>query len=290
MAIIRKILFPVDFSDSCLGASRFVEDIAGRFQAEVTFLHAVSQSAYMIATPDFGGLALVESYQAGLKAARERMSSYLAEDFKHFDVNRLVVEGDPALKIIEFARQNGTDLIMMPTHGLGPFRRFLLGSITAKVLHDAECPVWSGAHLENAPPLEKISFHKVVCAVDLGPQSERTLQWAAAFAQEHAAELIVLHVVPGAETRPSKYLDRDLVDELAHQATADLTALLGSLGIQGRIVIEGGEPAKRAQTVVESENADLLVIARGAVTEGLGRLRTHSYSIIRSAPCPVVSI
>jgi nucleotide-binding universal stress UspA family protein len=290
MAIIRKILFPIDFSDSCLGAARFVEDIAGRFQAEVTFLHAVNQAAYMIATPDFGGLAMVESYQAGLDAARVRLNDYLAEDFKHFDVKRLVVEGDPALKIIEFAHQNGTDLIMMPTHGLGPFRRFLLGSITAKVLHDAECPVWSGAHLENAPPLEKISFHKVLCAVDLGPQSERTLQWAASFAQEHAAELIVLHVVPGSEVRPAKYLDRDLVDELAHQATTELTALLSRLGIPARIVIESGEPAKHAKSVAEREKADLLVIARGAVTEGLGRLRTHSYSIIRSAPCPVVSI
>jgi nucleotide-binding universal stress UspA family protein len=287
---ISKILFPVDFSESCLGAARYVEDIAGRFQAEVTFLHVVSQNDFLLGTPDFGGLALVENYQASLDAAHQRMGAYLTEEFKHFEVNRLVLEGVPALKIIEHARQNGTDLIMMPTHGLGPFRRFVLGSLTAKILHDADCPVWTGVHLENAPPLEKIAFRKILCAVDLGPQSDSALQWAAGFAAEHQAELIVLHVVHAAETRPAKYLDRDLVAALVAEAKDEVEGLLTRLGIQARVVIEGGEPAKRAQAVAEAEQADMLVIARGAVTEGLGRLRTHSYSMIRSAPCPVVSI
>jgi len=46
---------------------------------------------------------------------------------------------------------------MMPTHGLGGFRRFLLGSVTAKVLHDADCPVWTGVHLERAPHSKQLS-------------------------------------------------------------------------------------------------------------------------------------
>lgn len=287
---ISKILFPVDFSENCLGASRYVEDIAGRFQAEVTFLHVVSQNDFLLGTPDFGALALVENYQAILQAAQDRIGGYLAEDFKHLEVKRLVLEGVPVLKIMEYTQQNGTDLIMMPTHGLGPFRRFVLGSLTAKILHDADCPVWTGIHMENAPPLEKISFRKVLCAVDLGPQSDAALQWAAGFAAEHSAELIVLHVVHAAETRPAKYLDRDLVSTLVRQAKEEVGELLTRLGIQARVVIEGGEPDKRAKAVAEAEKADLMVIARGAVTEGLGRLRTHSYSMIRSAPCPVVSI
>ncbi len=290
MVNIRKILFPIDFSPGCLGMSRYVESIASRFRAEVTFLHAVSQSDFMLGTPDFGGLAMVENYRAGLEASRQRMSNYLAEEFQHLSVKRLVLEGDPASKIIELSQQDDSDLIMMPTHGLGPFRRFILGSLTAKVLHDAGCAVWTGAHLENAPPLEKIAFRKVLCAVDLSPQSEGALKWAAGFAEEHGAELIALHVVPAAETRPAKYLDRDLVETLITEAKAEMGTLLAHLDIPARIVVEGGEPAKRAQLVAETENANLLVIARGAVTEGWGRLRTHSYAIIRSAPCPVVSI
>jgi hypothetical protein len=55
-------------------------------------------------------------------------------------------EGDPASIITEYAARNRVDLIMMPTHGYGTFRSLLLGSVTAKVLHDAECPVWTGVH------------------------------------------------------------------------------------------------------------------------------------------------
>lgn len=290
MLNIRKILFPVDFSETCLGMSRYVENVASQSHAEVTLIHVVNQNDFMLGTPDLGGLAMVENYRAGLEAAQQRMSHYLADEFRHLRVKRLVLEGNPATTITELSQQDGTDLIMMPTHGLGPFRRFILGSLTAKVLHDAACAVWTGAHLENAPPPEKLAFRKVLCAIDLSPQSESALQWAASFAEDKGAELIALHVVPAAETRPAKYLDRDLVETLAVQSKAEVGSLLDSLALRARVVIESGEPAKRAQSVAETENADLLVIARGAVASGWGRLRTHSYAIIRSAPCPVVSV
>ena len=53
-----------------------------------------------------------------------------------------VLSGDAAKIIVEHAHTKGTDLIVMGTHGFGGFRRMLLGSITAKVLHDARCPVF----------------------------------------------------------------------------------------------------------------------------------------------------
>jgi hypothetical protein len=40
----------------------------------------------------------------------------------------------------------GADLVMLPTHELGPLRRFLLGSVAAKVLHDESAVVWTGVH------------------------------------------------------------------------------------------------------------------------------------------------
>ena len=60
-----------------------------------------------------------------------------------------VAEGDPGSRIVEAARASGFDLIMMPSRGRGTFRSALLGSVTAKVLHDAECAVWTAAHTET---------------------------------------------------------------------------------------------------------------------------------------------
>ncbi len=288
---IRKILLPVDFSESCLGASRYVEAFAERFQAELTILHVVNISPYISpGIADFGSTVMMGMSQEAAKWARERMSTYLAEDFKHLQVTRQVVEGDPAREIAGAAKQSGADLIMMPTHGLSVFRRYILGSVTAKVLHDADCAVWTGAHLENAPSLESLRFQKVLCAVDLGLESERALRWAAGFSGEHSAELIVVHAVPAVEARPSKYFDQRFVKVLADQGREAVQALLEALGITARVVVAGGDPAKVASELAQVEGVDQMVIARGGAAGGFGRLRTHAYALIRSAPCPVVSV
>jgi hypothetical protein len=62
---------------------------------------------------------------------------------------------------------------MMPSYGLGFFRPSLLGSVTAKVLHDVGCPVWTSVHAEEAPPLERIGCTKVLCAIDLRERSQQ---------------------------------------------------------------------------------------------------------------------
>jgi hypothetical protein len=80
------------------------------------------------------------------------------------EAKRVVLEGDPARQIVDYAHEEKVDLIVMPTHGYGPFRQFILGSITAKVLHDADCPVWTGVHLEEAPQVTEPHRSGISCA------------------------------------------------------------------------------------------------------------------------------
>jgi hypothetical protein len=56
------------------------------------------------------------------------------------------------------------------------------------------------------------------------------------------------------------------------------------------MIVTGGDPAKAVSEIAQAEQADQMVIARGVIAEGLGRMRTHAYAMIRSAPCPVVSV
>ena len=62
------------------------------------------------------------------------------------------------------------------------------------------------------------------------------------------------------------------------------------VNIPAHICVGGGDPAAVVHAAAEEHAADLVVIGRGAVADGAGRLRTHSYSIIRQSPCPVVSV
>ena len=86
-------------------------------------------------------------------------------------VDTVVCQGDPAAVITEFAETHDVGLVMMPTHGYGRFRSLLLGSVTAKVLHDAKCPVLTDAHTEDPLLWSGRPIESIVCAVDLAPES-----------------------------------------------------------------------------------------------------------------------
>jgi nucleotide-binding universal stress UspA family protein len=190
---------------------------------------------------------------------------------------------------VDVARDERADIIAMPTHGGGPFRRFILGSNTAKVLHDADCPVWTGVHLEQAPALASIPFHSILCAVDLGPQSSQTLEWAAWLARQFGARLGVVHATAGVP---------DLGDDPRWQwrtetraaAGREMFRLLDGVGAEADLSIEAGEPAQVICAAAARVAADVLVIGRGSAAGVFGRLRTNAYAIIRQSPCPVVSV
>jgi nucleotide-binding universal stress UspA family protein len=263
MLPFKKILFPVDFSGQSRGAARYVEAIAGRFNAAVTLLNA--------SDPQYNDLLLDSPARR-----RERLDTFLGKDFEYLNVERALAAGDPASSIVNLANAGHFDLIMMPTHGLGGFRRFLLGSITAKVLHDADCPVWTGVHLEQAPPLEKIVFRSFLCAVNLDPHSQLVLECAVELADEYRATLTVVHVAP-------------LMTE-AESIQWQIGEWLGSAAGRTTVRIENGEIASTVAVVAAETEADLLVIGRNPASGTFGRLRTDGYSIIRKSPCPVISI
>ncbi len=80
---------------------------------------------------------------------------------------------------------------MMPSHGY-TFEQFLLGSVTAKVVHGSQCPVWTGAHVEKAPA-EVCNPQRSVRG-RFGPRSHKTMSWAAQMAAEFGAGLTLVHV------------------------------------------------------------------------------------------------
>ncbi len=271
----KKILFPVDFSERCSSAARMVEIFAGRFQAELTLVHVIEPLSYNDIPVDSSGIA------------EQRLGSFLVDELKHFDVRRLLLDGDPASKILEYAHSEKSDLIMLPTHGYGGFRRLILGSVTAKILHAAECPVWTGVHMENVPRLEDISIRKILCAIDLESQSCPTTAWATKLAGEFGAELAMVHVVSGAkDVSGAEVPNQDLIS----QATERVQAVQACVGSQGQAFVLGGEVASAVCECAAREKADLLLIGRSVKNGVLGRLRANAYSIIRQSPCPVVSV
>lgn len=283
MVSFAKILIPIDFSERCLGAARFSIPLAERFQSEITLLHIEPP-------PEAPPEGAPEWYEERQARAEKKLRDFLCAAFAHLNVKRVFrVSDDVAEEIDNYAREHSTDLIMMPTRGFGPFRRFLLGSVTAKVLHDAECPVWTGAHVAQGPSAEWLQPSTVLCAVDTTPEDARTLKWAAEAARQLGATLVLLHVerrleAPGEDRYSHEYNRIVLAD-----ANEKLLQLQSDAGTTAEMIVEAGPVAHAVRSVAERLNADLLVIGRGraAATGGLG---LNTYGIIREARCPVISV
>jgi len=281
MRAIERILFPVDFSPNSDGAAHYVKAMADATQAEVTIFHAINSADYLFTAGELGGYVVNDFYQIHLNDTKKKLGDYLRPEFPN--ANRETCEGEAASRIVAFAKSHDIDLIMLPTHGLGPFRRFLIGSITAKVLHDAHCPVWTGVHMEAAPPRENIKLDRILCCVDLGPQADATLRWAEDFAAAHGGKVTIVHAVPAIETRPAKYFDTEFHAELQRQARLEIEKLRYRVHSDAEVLLVDGDPAKAIRQAAVDRHADMLVIGRGSA----GR---HSYNIIRNAPCPTVSV
>jgi nucleotide-binding universal stress UspA family protein len=265
MLPFTRILFPVDYSEHSAGAARYVEAIAGRFDAEVVMLHSVDLPHYNDSLADINPAR-----------KREQLDAFLEKEFEYFRVERVIVRGDPARSILKTATEKHCDLIMMPTHGLGGFRRFLLGSVTAKILHDADCPVFTGAHLEQAPSLENIEFRTFLCAVSSEGYGRKVLAAAAEFANVYRGKLVVVHAT-GTVEKPAS-------------ARHEIEQAVAAAGVDAEIVIERGEVANIVAAQAAHLNADLLIIGRSPAPGVFGRLRDHAYPIIRQSPCPVISV
>jgi nucleotide-binding universal stress UspA family protein len=287
MQTFQNILFPVDLSEGCAAAAPFIETLARKFDAHVTLLHVLELPPAYFGEP-FGFGTMID-----LSAVREgrqiEVDGFLKDCFHGLCVTRVMLEGDPARNILQYSKEHKVDLIAMPTHGMGVFRTLLLGSVTAKVLHDAECPVWTGVHVEESPP-PSAEFANIMCAVDLSEGSVRTMRFAGKLAQDFNAKLWLIHAIPGAEARPEKYFDADLQAFLEDEARKTIQKMQETAGIAAQLCFGAGEVARVVREAALHHAAGMVVIGRGHASGTLGRLRTNTYSIIRQAPCPVISV
>lgn len=285
---IKHILFPVDFSEQSRLAAPFVASMAKQFGAQVSLI-SVIQPYWEIAGGTLVPAGPIMANPADVEQQLEaRLNGALHTELAGLEVHRIAQLGDPAQTITQYAQSEGIDLIMMPTHGYGPFRTLLLGSVASKVLHDAECPVWTAAHVKEIPAHKQVQT--VLCATDATPKSVPVMQWASEFARGSGGKLRFVHALPARGAWPERQFDREFESTLRQKAREDIERQMQSLGIQAPICLLAGEVSDVVREAATKHAADLVIIGRGTLDETLGRLRTQSYEIIRSAPCPVLSV
>jgi len=136
----KKILVPLDGSELAKMALDQAEKLAKTFDSEIILFQVVPFMP-IYGSPELVTPLIVDEKQ---KEAAERYLANLSEELKKrgLRVAATVRTGQQvAVEIIDFAKEVGADLIIMCTHGRSGISRWVMGSVTLKVLTRAETPI-----------------------------------------------------------------------------------------------------------------------------------------------------
>jgi len=274
----RHILAPVDFSQLSQLALRYAAAFSRCSGAKLTVLHVSSFDV-----PPYFTKGQLEQIQEQLRASQGRARQDLADfaraaleaELPEHDL--LVIEGRPAEGILRAASRTGADLIAMGTHGRSGFNRLMLGSVTERVLREADVPVLT-VRRETPAPAEPLQIREILCPVNDTAIARKALAQAAQMARCFGATLTVLHVH----------------EAKADDGIADLCAWVPpEQRAQCRIreLERSGEASREIIGQAADSGCDLLVIGaqhrRFFDTTVVG---STSVRVVRHAPCPVLTV
>jgi nucleotide-binding universal stress UspA family protein len=289
---LRTILCPVDLSDQSAHALAWAMAIAARHGSRVTVLTAVdpllATAAKVRLTTD-----LVETESR--PALREFVRSLVPETASWAPpIDMDVRVGDPPEIIVGAAARGQADLIVMGTHGLGGFRKLLLGSTAEQVLRRTPIPVLTIPIGDSLPVFPagsgapRLAMKALLVGTDFSETADRALQWAAGFAQDLGASLIVSHVVTPTRVPPQwqPYV-ADLDGDSTNAAESRLRDFVGQVKAPCTIVVSVGRPADALAALAREHEAGLIVVglSRGGPAPG-----SIAYRVVSASQVPVLVV
>jgi nucleotide-binding universal stress UspA family protein len=279
----KFILCPTDFSELATLALHYGKMMAVCFDARLIVLYANPFTP----PPHFtSGQVdeLVKAIEHSKGAAKEYLIPHVHEHIgESIEFEAMVAENQPVPAILHMADEKKADMIIMGTHGRSGFNRFMLGSVTEKVLHETDCPVLTVREKKNAKRPSKDSIRHVLCPINYTEVALKALEHAVAISRCFGAELLVLHVI---ESRSS-----DVKEEVEH---GRLCAWVPS-DIRSRCslkeIVRRGDAAEKIVEVAQDEASDLIVLGaqhkRFSDTTVIGATTVR---VTRHAPCPVLTV
>ena len=284
----EHVLFSFDYSERCRRAAPFVKGMIEKTDAHLTILNVIEDPAARY--PASAAFLITQNERDEILASSAKfLRKYARDTFPSFDVDAACRMGDPAKEIIRTANETHTDVIMMPTRGCGQFRVLLLGSVTAKVLDDAKCPMWTDAHMDQCDRRAGAEIRSILCAVDEKKDCVWVLRKASDLANLYSAALHLVRAAPEIQVS-SDALTARWENALKETARLEMSELREEVGASADICIEEGPVSAVIRCAALAHKADLVIIGRGHLDGFLGRLRTNAHAIIRDSPCPVLSI
>jgi nucleotide-binding universal stress UspA family protein len=290
-----RILVPVDFSEQSRSAFGHGALFARTFGGEIALCHVVehvvqSHPPFWLGEPE---LARELDQQALLNA--ERSLAKLLPSLPvgpGISVTPRVLSGLLPTALVEYAEHWGAGLMVVSTHGRTGLSRWLMGSVSERLLRASPCPVLvaRGGSGQVLPTIKR-----VLVAVDLSDLSRRALQVAAQVAAKFGGELDVSYVWAAPYYEENARTGPGLFERIREHARAELDDFVAQSGLDAGLSIQrtivSGTPGAKIIDRAREYGADLLVLG----THGHGgfqrmMLGSVAEAAVRYAPCATLVV
>ncbi len=285
---VRDLVVPIDFSECSRVAMERAHALASRYGARVHLLHAVSPLPY---PPEFGyGTQILEDLEERARRLLARAARELRG--RGADVAEHLVVGPAVEAIVRLATDVDAQLVVMGTHGHSGVKQLFLGSVAARTLRVAPCPVWTcrGTDATHAEPVQR-----VLVPTDFSAHAGHALDVAISLCADLGAELDLIHVYHSplplfAEIPTRAQLERGYRDA-AERKLAEAAERVRRGDVHGAATFRTGPPAAEIADCAAQHGSDLVVLGtrghRGLRRAFLGSVAEH---VLRSAPCSVLTV
>jgi nucleotide-binding universal stress UspA family protein len=136
--VIQHVLVAVDGSEGSRKAARMAGELAQRLACQLTLLHVIEPPK--IAPIEAYGLTLSQVYEVQMQGARAMLVE-VARELPAQLVEPVIVSGSPAEAVCQQAEERGADLVLVGSRGLSTMGRWLLGSVSDRIIHHCKKPV-----------------------------------------------------------------------------------------------------------------------------------------------------
>jgi nucleotide-binding universal stress UspA family protein len=292
----RSILIATDFSEASEKALRYSLALARFYGSKLRLAHVVSSLGLTMAGPD----AIAACEEAASREAADLEHSLIQTGALAGIQHKFIVrQGELWPELREIIRQERTDLLVVGTHGRHSLAKLLFGSIAEQIFRQADCPVLTfGPHTDGRPWFGTSSTHRTfLFATDFGPASLHGLPQAIAAANQFAAKLAFLSIVPAAPSSTDEALT-DWQEDARMRTLQQLAELADDAGLDLRPELyaefESGRPVsgKILETAAKLR-ADLIIMGLhdSAYTGAISHLDlATTYDVVCQAYSPVLTV
>lgn len=274
---VKKILIPIDFSETAMLAIEHGAFMAKLYKADVVLIHVIEHSwqKFSIVAPEIK-FELPENI---LSLAEEKLKEVAAKIRKDYGVSSTVIstEGNICHEIVEAVKSEKADIIVMGTHGASGFEEVFIGSNSYKVVTLATCPI-----LTVQSHSRRIGFSEILLPIDNSGHSRQKVSHTVELAKQYGARIHILGLLD----------EDDSVDLAKFQVKIEqVKEYVEKCELPTSVHIQvGGNQAKNTISYAKQHNADLIVIMTDQEENFTGSfLGPYAQQVVNHSWVPVLS-